>query len=266
MFIIIGLYLYTLYEEKNKKIYLLLGSILMSLGIFSRPNMIVVSLMGLFIVFDNLRKNIINLIYYIIPYLVIGLIMMYMNYMRFDNIFEFGQAYQLTLIDSSYYDFSIVSILNGIYSYILKPPLLTLRFPYILNNLNILEYSGFYFNTSNGNGIIPMSLIALMIPFIYKKDKKSTNKFMVLCIMCGLILLIISNMRCGSMKRYSLEFTWLFLIPIIITVINNIKHKEKILLILIIISCVINFLVIFDTEHDDTNAKLDDKYTYKIQY
>lgn len=37
------------------------------------------------------------------PYIVVGILLMLYNYARFDNPFEFGQAYQLTIADQSHY-------------------------------------------------------------------------------------------------------------------------------------------------------------------
>ena len=41
------------------------------------------------------------------PYVVVGVCLMVYNYVRFDNPFEFGQAYQLTVADQSNYSISI---------------------------------------------------------------------------------------------------------------------------------------------------------------
>ena len=44
-----------------------------------------------------------KLLYAASPYLVIGILLMLYNYLRFDSPFEFGQSYQLTITDQSKY-------------------------------------------------------------------------------------------------------------------------------------------------------------------
>ena len=45
----------------------------------------------------NKKEVIKELIAVMIPYITVGLALMYYNYIRFDSIFEFGAKYQLTI-------------------------------------------------------------------------------------------------------------------------------------------------------------------------
>ena len=261
-FSLIGIYLYLLFLRKNKNIYLFLGSLFLSLLLLIRPTMILVSLLGFYLIYKKLSKK--NIIY-LISFIVIGILTMYLNYIRFDNMFEFGITYQLGILDNSYSKFSIITILNGIYTYLLRLPIIDTIFPYVFNNISMIEYFGFYFNTTTGNGILTMSILGLIAPFIIKKINKETLKFIVGCLILGFILLIVDTMFGGSLKRYSLEFSWLFLIPIILIIINNFKNK-KVLLVLVLISCLINFLVIFDLEHDDSVRVENSDLYYDLMY
>ena len=256
-FSLIGIYLYMLFVRKNKNIYLLLGSLSLSLLLLIRPSMILVSLLGFYIIYKKLNKK--NIIY-LIPFIIIGIITMYLNYIRFDNIFEFGITYQLGILDNSFSKFNLITIINGIYTYLLRFPIIDTIFPYIFNNSSMLEYLGFYFNRTTGNGILTMSILGLIAPFIIKKTNKDTLKFIFVCLLLGFLILSVDTIFGGSIKRYSLEFSWLFLIPIILIIINNFKNK-KILLILVILSCLMNFLVIFDLEYDD-NIQIDNSDLY----
>ncbi len=50
-----------------------------------------------------LKENITKLIAFCIPYIIVAGLLMGYNYLRFDNPFEFGQSYQLTLADQHLY-------------------------------------------------------------------------------------------------------------------------------------------------------------------
>ena len=70
------------------------------------------------------------------PYIVIGVLLMLYNYVRFDSIFEFGQSYQLTKADQSGYgslaaQFGPVRILDGVLQNFFACPPLKYTFPFI---------------------------------------------------------------------------------------------------------------------------------------
>lgn len=263
-FAIIGIYFYLLYDEKEKNRYMLFGSIFLSLAIVCRPNMIFVFILGLFIIYKKLTKK--NIIPYFMPYILFGVILMYINYIRFGNIFEFGIKYQLSVVNMNYLKFDFSTILNGIYTYLLRIPNFITQFPYITNNVSMIDYYGFYFNTSTGNGIIPMSVIGLALPFVYKKTDKKILKYIACSILIGMIILISDNCFGGALKRYSLEFSWLFIIPIVLLAINSLHKHKKVLSALVIISCLMNFFIIFDNKTDDLGKLPENDFYYTIQY
>lgn len=194
------------------------------------------------------------------PFIISDIITMYLNYVKFGNVFEFGITYQLGILDNHYSKFNIMSVINGIYAYLFRVPIFDTVFPYVFNNNSMFEYIGFYFNTTTGNGILPMSIFGLIAPFIVKKTDQETNKFIMVCLILGIIILCIDSMFGGSLKRYSIEFAWLFLIPMILIIIKYFKNK-KLIILFVLISCFMNFLVIFDLKYDD-NIPIDNRNLY----
>lgn len=256
-FSLIGIYLYILFSQKNKNVYLFLGSIFLSLLLLTRPSMILVLLLGFYLIYKKLNKK--NVLY-LIPFIITGIITMYLNYIRFDNVFEFGITYQLGILDNSYPKFNIQTIFNGIYTYLFRIPIFDTVFPYVFNNVSMLEQYGFFYNTSTGNGVLTMSIFGLIVPFIIKKMNKQTKRFIIICLILGFIILCFDSIYGGAIKRYSLEFSWLFLIPIILVTISHFKNK-KLLITFVLLSCLMNFLVIFDLRIDD-NVKVDNSSLY----
>ena len=80
------------------------------------------------------------------PYAVIGCLLMWYNYARFDNPFEFGQKYQLTITDQTGYSIMeevkyFPEILLGLFDSYFKAPEMTESFPFF-------SFGGVYFNFS----------------------------------------------------------------------------------------------------------------------
>lgn len=70
------------------------------------------------------------------PYIVIGALLMYYNYVRFDSPFEFGQSYQLTVADQSAYSEGLSSltfskIINGLIYFFFQTRGLGEEFPFV---------------------------------------------------------------------------------------------------------------------------------------
>lgn len=70
------------------------------------------------------------------PYIVVGLLLMGYNYVRFENPFEFGQSYQLTIADQSGYgnmlsQFSWTKAINGLLENFIAYTPLKDSFPYL---------------------------------------------------------------------------------------------------------------------------------------
>lgn len=109
-------YIWAVYIEKreNKQILLAgIGALFGALVFGCRPpialaNIIVIPLLFVFIKEHPLTRKLAGkLALAATPYLLVAVGLMIYNYVRFDNPFEFGQAYQLTVADQSNYSFSI---------------------------------------------------------------------------------------------------------------------------------------------------------------
>ena len=88
---------------------------------------------------NHLVKLISRILLIGLPYVIIGILLMYYNYIRFENPTEFGQSYQLTICDQSGYgnfleQFSTVRTVNGIlYNFIGFTPMIG-EFPFFYYN------------------------------------------------------------------------------------------------------------------------------------
>ncbi len=105
-FSLLGILLILQSEDKNSYIKMFFGCLSLALAVGCRPTYLFISLIILPILAQKLIKNVKSknkkevikeLIAVMIPYITVGLALMYYNYIRFDSIFEFGAKYQLTI-------------------------------------------------------------------------------------------------------------------------------------------------------------------------
>ncbi len=134
------------YEKQGKKsiLYAFWGSLAGALAFGCRPptalaNILVIPLLAEYLRDKKINlKLIMQLIFAAIPYIITAALLMLYNYLRFDNPFEFGQSYQLTLIDQTNMnrDFSscIANTLNGIHFNFISYKPFTKEFPYVAFN------------------------------------------------------------------------------------------------------------------------------------
>lgn len=99
-------YLKTYLESKEKIKNILIGAFLGALIFGCRPplgftNLLFFPALISLIKSEKKENKVLIAILTFIPFIFIGLLLMLYNYARFDNIFEFGQKYQLTAVDQT---------------------------------------------------------------------------------------------------------------------------------------------------------------------
>lgn len=97
-------------EDTKSTVYLLTGAFLGALAFGCRPPVALANLIIVAVAYQIYRNKhysdggtIKKIACLFIPYVVIGILLMLYNYARFDNAFEFGQSYQMTLADQHQY-------------------------------------------------------------------------------------------------------------------------------------------------------------------
>lgn len=138
-------------EDKQSIFYAFLGSLLGALSFGCRPTIALANLLVLPLLAQYLRNKKITvrllgqLLLAAVPYIVIGILLMLYNYIRFDSPFEFGQSYQLTITDQSHYgdffsQFDFLKILNGIAAFFVSHEPMSDVFPYVSFNGILLNF------------------------------------------------------------------------------------------------------------------------------
>lgn len=228
-FVLQGIYfiLKSMEEDKNKHLNIFLGSLFLALSVACRPTDLLASililpyLIKLFInyikEFKNKKINLLKLILAVaIPYLTVGAALMWYNYVRFDNVFEFGSKYQLTINNMKELESRGASVPIGILCNLFSIPKFIPDFPFITHSNDLAVFYGYYYIENMIGGVFAIAPICLTIFFIFKFNKKIENKelkiLVNILIVVGVLIAIVSTAMAGSNQRYLIDYTWMLIL------------------------------------------------------
>jgi len=292
MFSLIGLNLWFRSKKEDgtlKKSYLLFGSICMALVSGCRPQLLLASFASIFIFWDNLKerklfskKSLKETICFILPYIIIGLFMMWYNYARFGSIFDFGANYNLTTNDMTARGFELERFPLAIYYYFLAMPRITNFFPFIETLPLNTSYIGITIYEKTFGGIFTLCPILLLSLFFYKFKnifkEKMLYKITGLFTISAIIIALADSQMAGILPRYFLDFNWLLIISTILIILCLIdKYKNhylynkaldifsKIIVVLIIVNLFLMFIDV-SFSYQSILPSLFYKFYYLIQF
>lgn len=219
-------------EKENKAmIYAAIGSLFGALAFACRPpialaNLLVLPLLIQYIKTRNLnKKSVFKLILAALPYIIIAALLMIYNFVRFDDPFEFGQKYQLTVSDQSQY--SVLSqwrtdyVFKNLGDNFFKWPKYSNEFPYMSQGGIFFLYPVLFF-----------AFIPLIFPTVLKKIKE--NKLILLVVFLFLLPIIITIIDIlwvpYLLTRYQMDVIWIIAILTFLLagfLISTRKKKSK---------------------------------------
>ena len=131
-----------------------------------------------------------------------------MNYLRFGNVFEFGEHYQLTVNDCRNNKLDIDGVLPTLYHFILQTPEYDKASHLLMYRKTIEHFDTHPYNTySVGLIFIPITLLMLLIPFVLnKEDSVSFKVFVISSPLVIFIVAFISYCFAGVCPRYLCDF------------------------------------------------------------
>lgn len=139
-----------------------------------------------------------------LPYVVVGVSLMVYNYVRFDDPFEFGQRYQLTVVDQRWFSFgldraNLQRVASTLKYDCFRPGPLTESFPYF-------QPGGVFANFP-----ILLLLAAMFIPAVFRSLRRSGMIWLVLGVVLAVVLVYgsIVLMSPFMLERYHMDFYFL---------------------------------------------------------
>lgn len=170
-------------DSKHKYWYMFIACLMLSLAVACRPTQLLSSIivapiiLKIFIQNIKEKKDIVkNILAVAIPYLTVGIALMYYNYIRFGSVFEFGASYQLTINDMTNLSNRFMTIGMGIVCSLFSIPNFIPSFPFMYCHNNLLTFYGFYYIENVMGGLFIMVPICLFIFGIFKVWKRTDNK------------------------------------------------------------------------------------------
>lgn len=290
-FVLQGIYfiLKSTEEDKNKHINIFWGCWCLALSVACRPTdlfaslIIVPYLISLLVKYIKKYKDrkldLLKLIVAVgIPYIVIGSLLMWYNYVRFDNIFEFGSKYQLTINNMTELGSRFSSIPIGILCNLFSIPKFIPDFPFITHSNDLAIFYGYYYIENMIGGLFTLAPICFTTFFILKFNKKVENKELKILvnslIIVGSFIAIISVAMAGSNQRYLIDYAWMFILAGILIfagLYNVLKSDEakKVLRFILCATTIYTFIIGISagilTEKDNMKNYSPEEY-YKTKY
>ena len=155
----------------------------------------------------NVKQSIIDYVPAASVVLVGSILICVMNAVRFGNIIEFGEHYQLTVNDCRTNKLDIDGVLPALYHFFLQKPEHNkaaglLMYRHTVENFDIHPYNTY----SVGLAFIPINLLILLTPFVLKKDDDIS--FKVFAIASPLLIFFVGFINycfAGVCPRYLLD-------------------------------------------------------------
>lgn len=275
-FVLLGInfILNSIQTEKRKYANIFFGSLCLALSVACRPTdllaslLIVPYLLNLLIInvknFKTDKKSLFKLILAVaIPYLTVGIMLMWYNYVRFGNVLDFGAGYQLTINNMDKLENRFSAGLHGIIINLFSIPTFTTEFPFMGHHNNLLVYYGNYYIENMIGGVFMLVPICMMNFFVFKSFKNYKDLKLKILISTMLIVgttsAFLSAVMAGSNQRYVIDYAWLYIISgiLIFTILfKKLKTDEgrkiflKILAVITVVTLLLGIVSGIITEHD----------------
>lgn len=169
----------------------------------------------------NYKKNIIiQAIAFALPYVIIAILLMIYNYVRFKSFFEFGQSYQLTVTDQTAYTGGILERIS-----IIDWANYTGKFLFLFNDLQKT-----FPWVPQQMGILIMYPILLLVFKKWKLPEKEKNlKYFHVAMLIGVALVIESQVLNSPFleMRYSMDFVFLLVLGVFFYVFYQYSTFER---------------------------------------
>lgn len=275
----LGLCLWVHSINENKSIncaLAFLGSLSIGIAIGSRPQFGLFAFFAFIIFFDqikDIKHNIKPFIFAIIPFIIVGSLMMYYNYARFGSPFDLGANYNLTFNDMTKRGMKVSRVTDGLFFYLLQPIALTAVFPYISQVTFVTKYVGMLIHEFSFGGLFfinPITILSLFIAKIktYLKNKKLYYTA-ILSLIFGFIVVLLDTQMAGLVERYFSDFSIYFIISSIIVILAYINSHDnqnvlKLIFVFALFALLFSVLRLFALDYqslDTCNPKL----YYKIK-
>ena len=161
--------------------------------------------------FRNIKTVAVELFALALPVLIAVFAQLWMNYLRFDSLFEFGTSYQLTVSDVSKNRLRLSDLGYAIYHYFFQPLSFTEDFPLASLFYSRLESYGHFVYVDTGMGLfaIPFMWLLFAAVFVFADKNRSVGvKSTLFMAMVGMLTVAWFDFCLGGVIfRYTCDLT-----------------------------------------------------------
>ena len=275
--------------QKIKKIYLVLGSLCIALIIGCRPQLAIILFFAFPIFWNEIKerkffsvKGLGNTFCVIVPFIFVGLGVMYYNFARFGSVFDFGANSNLTGNDMTHRGFVLARNWLGVFEYLFQPLNIASRFPFLQvigNNLQT-DYQGYVSYEPLFGGFFwfnPICIAAIWgMRYFGKLKQKRVLGLSLSSFASAAILILLTVQMSGLTQRYMSDFGWFMGIGtvLVLAFLNEYYCGEyrlhnfylKTVIILAIITIFLNYFNIFILERYGSMISTNPRTLFWVKY
>ncbi|MFR9058249.1 hypothetical protein [Eubacterium callanderi] len=230
----LGLWIKSSKDPIKRKVSLLLGSFCMALVAGCRPQMLMGSFfcIPIFTSFIRLKNDnkliykdkIKTILFFILPYILVAVFIMYYNYVRFGSIVDFGANYNLTGNDMTKRGFVFARIFLGLFSYLFQPINFTGTFPFLKQATMTTTYQGLTISEWMYGGTFATNLLLwFCCLYFYIADTLKKKKIFIMGIfsfVSAIVIVIADTQMAGILTRYTLDYCIFLYIPALSVILS----------------------------------------------
>jgi hypothetical protein len=223
-FLFLSLYLLLLAMQKQKNwmknIFFVGAGLTFGAAVGSRPGFLVAGaiyflLLGQYFL-KNRSKS--NLIAFLVPTALCGILLAEYNYHRFDSYFEFGLRYQLSLVDLRVIHFKFADVWNGWKAYLLNLPRVQFDFPFFkVERIHVGLGQSHSIMNDEVLGMVwaaPILWAISLLGFREIRAKMNSDFFRIFFVFSVVTAILITvDSISGIQERYTTDFSVLIQIP-----------------------------------------------------
>lgn len=221
---LLGLWLFLLADENNTLNWkwIALGSLCFALIAGCRPQLFLIIVPAVIILkryifsisFLLSKQGLKAIVAFVIPMLVVAGFLMYYNYARFHNPFDFGANYNLSMNDMRNRGFVPERIPSGLLIYLFAPIKLEAVFPFLYPIYTNIQYLGETITETTFGGALATNLFFWIpfFPILYWKEnrKKLITPLIISFLVCALCIVVVDTEMSGLLLRYFNDFSIFF--------------------------------------------------------
>ncbi|AFI63670.1 glycosyltransferase [Bifidobacterium animalis subsp. animalis MCC 1489] len=229
--VLMGLWFWQISKRDDGTIngwFMAAGSICMGLLLGTRPQFIVAWALAFPLFWPQItkyrtlfsRSELWQTVAALAPFVVVGVPVLYYNYVRFGSWTDFGAYYNLTGYDLTSRKASRYTFLPALFTQLFQPPSTTSEFPFLTTTDTVLPgpnepSMGGYF------AIFPIALMALLFILVRQQLSRHGLKTMsVMLMVLALVVVSFDTYKSGTSMRYYGDFAYLVMLCMVIVTLS----------------------------------------------